>query len=333
MLVQAVVVLLVVTALAGGQQRLGTTAWFPAAVGLIALVSRAKAGWWLAGAVALECVVVGWRIVPARRPLDPGAVSGLVREAESLAAAEPGRFLAVGAAMPANLGAHFGLADLRAHDPVRPLALARLHGALGARGMDLPGPVTSPWAGLAGAWDVRWLVTPPGGLSGPVAAGWQESYRDDQGRIYRNLRALSAVRVANSAVRAAGDPGTGSWESIDFATTAVVDEPLATSGSGRLEVLERRPARTAARVEADGTVLAILHVPRAPGWAATLDGRRVPLIEANLGAMAVVVPDGAHEVRWSYRPPGLALGAALTLAGLLACGMLAATGRGRSQRR
>ena len=327
--VQLTIITLVVSGSHAGREQVWATAWIPAVVGVLALVRRAKAGWWLAGAVALECILVGWRLVPARRALDPEAVSGVAREARILAAAEPGRFLGVGGALPANLGARFGFADLRAHDPVRPLALARLHRALGATGMDLPGPVTSPWAGLSGAWNVRWLVTPAGGLGGTVATGWQEVYRGDQGMIYRNSRALDEVRLAGAVTASPGDPGTGSWESVDFATTAVVDGLAVVSGSGRLELLERRPSRTIAKVEASGTVLAILHVPRAPGWTATLDGRRVSLIEANLGAMAVAVPEGVHEVCWEYRPSGLWAGIMLTVAGLLACGMLARGGRRR----
>ena len=42
-------------------------------------------------------------------------------------------------------------------------------------------------------------------------------------------------------------------------------------------------------------------------------------MDANLGAMGVVVPDGDHEVRWQYAPPGLALGSVLSLAGLAGC--------------
>jgi hypothetical protein len=250
-------------------------------------------------------VVVGWRLVPARRALDSEALSGVAREASVLAAAEPGRFLGLGGALPANLGARFGFADLRAHDPVRPLALARLHRALGTAGMDLPGPVTRPWAGLAGAWGVRWLVTPAGGLDGTVAERWQEVYRDDRAMLYRNLRALGDVRLAGAVVAAPGDPGTGSWESVDFATTAVVSGPVAVSGSGRLDMLERRPARTTANVEADGTVLAILHV-RAPGWT-TPRRSSGPLIEANLGAMARRSP-GSTRCAGSTDPPGCGRG-------------------------
>jgi hypothetical protein len=283
--------------------------------------------------VVAELMVIGWQVLPRSWPLDrsrpPSWLSALI----AAHSGEPGRLLGAYRMFPEHLPALYGFADLRSNDPVRPLALARLHSALGATGMDLPGPVTTPWAGLAGAWGVRWLVTPAGGLNGPAAAGWQEAYADANARIYRNPRVLGEVRLAGAVIAPPGEPGTGSWEPIDFATTAVMERPVAVSGGGRLDVIERRPARTTVRVEARGTLLAILHAPRAPGWTATLDGRRVPLLEANLGAMAVTVPDGVHEVRWAYRPPGLVVGAVLTLAGLFACGMLAFAGRRRATRR
>ena len=283
--------------------------------------------------VAAELMVLGWSVLPRSSPLDRGRSPAWLGSLAGRHGVEGGRVLGAGHAFPANYPALYGFADLRSKDAVRSRAAARVHLALGSAGMDLPGPVTTPWAGLAGAWGVRWLVTPPGGLGGPATAAWQEAYADADARIFRNPRALDEVRVAGRTVAPPGDAGNGSWETIDFATTAVVEEPIAVAGSGRLEVLERRPARTTARIEASGTVLAILHVPRAPGWAATLDGRPVPLIEANLGAMAVAVPEGVHEVRWAYQPPGVMPGAGITLVGLLACGMLALTGSRRRTRR
>jgi len=302
------------------------------------------AGWFGAGSrrrslalvaiVAAELTAIGWHVLPHARPLDRSRPPAWLTALVDAHSRERGRMLGVDRMFPENLPALYQLEDVRSKDAVRPRSLASLHAALGSVGLDLPGPVTTPWVGLAGAWGVRWLVTPVDGLGGgPAAAGWQEIHADANGRVYRNPRALDEVRLAGGVITPPGDPTTGSWESVDFATTAVVDWPIAVAGEGRLEVLQRRPARTTARVEAMGTVLAILQVPRAPGWTATLDGRRVPLVEANLGAMAVAVPEGVHEVCWGYQPPGLWAGIAATVAGLLACGMLAVGAPRRRARR
>jgi hypothetical protein len=270
--------------------------------------------------VGVEAVVDGWNVVPGSR--DAAAVPALVRTLQDRSAREGGRVLATGAAMPANLPARFGLADLRSVDPLRPLSMAHLHQALGATGMDLPGPVTTPWAGLAGAWNVRWLATPSEGLHGPWAAGWEEVYRDAGGRLYRNRRALPVLRLASRAIASPGDPATGAWEGVNFSATAVVGAPITLGGEGTLTPLEDRPFRHVARVRAAGRVLAVLHVPRAPGWRAFIDGRAAPIVVADLAAMGVVVADGEHEVRWQYTPPGLAAGIALTLLGLAGCVVL-----------
>ncbi len=270
--------------------------------------------------VGLEAVVDAWDLLPGSRPAP--RVPAIVRELEHRVAGEGGAVLATGAALPANLPATLGLSDLRSVDPVRSLPMARLHRALGARGMDLPGSVTTPWSGLAGAWGVRWLATPPEGLRGACAAGWDEVYRDGSGRLYRNTRALPVLRLAFRMSPSPGDPGAGAWEGLDFASTAVVGMPVTVGGEGTITVVEDLPSRHVALVRTKGGVLAVLHVPQAPGWRVFLDGRPTLGVEADIAAMGVVVPAGVHEVRWQYTPPGLVVGVALTLAGLAGCLLL-----------
>ena len=311
--VQAAVVALVLSAPAALRPASYGTLLLPGALALVA-VAPALPPVAVPVLVALEAVTDGWDVVPGSRPVS--SAPAIVRELQSRVAAEGGRVLATGVALPANLSARLGLADLRSMDPVRPLSLARLHQALGASGNDLPGLVTTPWAGLAGAWAVGWLATPAGGFSGPSALGWQDVLRDGEGRLYRNPRLQPALRLATKVIPPPGDASTGGWEGIDFATTAVADEQVSVGGAATLTVIEGRPRRQVARVRANGRVLAVLHTPRAPGWRVFLDGRQVRLLECDLGAMGVVVPDGEHEVRWEYAPPGLAFGLVLTLAGL-----------------
>ena len=295
---------------------------------MLLAAAAAPAAWVLPPALVLaEAVAAGWDLLPGSRPA--ALVPEIVRTLQARADREGGAVLATGPALPANIPARFGLSDLRSADPVRPLAMARLQRALGSSGAELPGPLTTPWAGLTGAWGVRWLATPPGGLPASCAAGWDEVYRDDGGRLYRNTRALPPLRLAVRVARPAGASGVGERERLDFAVTAVSDTPLALGGTGTLAIVEDRPASHAARVRASGPVLAVLHVSRAPGWRATVDGRPAALMEADLAAMAVVVPGGEHEVRWRYSPPGLAAGAALTLAGLAGCLALWVSSSGR----
>ncbi len=57
-----------------------------------------------------------------------------------------------------------------------------------------------------------------------------------------------------------------------------------------------------------------------PGWVAELDGVGVPVIKANLLNKAVLIPEGKHRLRLTYKPWSLVLGFAF--AGLGALGLL-----------
>jgi hypothetical protein len=316
--IEAVVAGLAVTGTVPPQREVVAAVCAPGILG--ALAATGAGPWFVPLTVGLEVGCNDWRLIAGSRAVaSPPAIVTALR---NRVAAEGGRVLGIGDALPPNLAARLGLSDVRSADPVRPLALTRLHHALGAVGMDLAGPVTMPWAGLAGAWGVRWLASPPVGVEGPAGAHWREVYADDFGRLYENPLALATMRLATRAVLSPGDPSTGAWEVVDFSNTAVTDALLPLGGDGVLIPIEERPWRHTARVSARGTVLAVLHVPQASGWRVFLDAREVRPVEADLGAMGVVVGDGEHEVRWEYAPPGLVAGAVLSLAGLSGCLLL-----------
>ncbi len=320
--VEAAALLLAFTGGPGSVRESAGALFAPAAVAALGALAPSA----VPAAVVAECAVNGWNVLGGAHdvPRPPAITAELIG-----VGAGRGRVLGLADALPPNLAARWGLADLRSADPVRPLALGRLHRALGAEGMDLPGPVTTPWAGLAGAWGVRWLATPPEGIAGPAAAGWEEVYRDAHGRLYRNPRALPVLRLAVRSALPPGEAGSGGWEGIDFASTAVAAVPVTAGGEGSIAVTEERPWRHTADVRSRGATLAVLHVPRAPGWRVTLDGRPAELVEVDLGAMGVAVPPGEHRIRWQYGPPLLVPGAVLTGVGLLACLGLAVRSRRR----
>ena len=304
-------------------------AWLPGALAAVTPLVLPTAGWLLPGLVLAETCLAAEGLVPAALP--PAAPPPLIAAAQRLVTAEPGRVLGLAEALPPNLAAAAGLADLRSNEPMRPRSLALLHRALGSDGLDLPGPVLRPWSGLAGAWGVRWLATPASGLAagGAAASGWVEVEQSRHGRFFRNPRFLPVTRVAARAIASPGDPREGGWEGVSFAETAVVDAPPALSGSGSLALLEERPSRVTVRVTVDGTVLVVHHAPLTVGWSATIDGREAPLLVANVAAMAVTVGAGEHEVRFAYEPAGLYAGGALSAAGLLGCAGLAWSRRRR----
>lgn len=272
--------------------------------------------WILPVLVLVEGCAVSMSAVPSHDLAVAGPRPPLLQRLVELAGEE--RVLGLGSALPANLAARAGLSDVRAFDPLRAAALATLHRALGCQGEDPPGPVTRPLAGLGGSWGVGWLATPADGVPEAFATGWVEVLRTQDGRIYRNTRALPPLRLATAAVCLPPD----AVETIDYSTTVLAGEPLELGGTGKISVTERRPWRWRAEVEAHGRVLAVLHVPRSPGWRATVDGREAVIEEVNLGAMGVLLGEGRHQVCWLYFPPLLGLGGALSLAGLVLAGVL-----------
>jgi hypothetical protein len=80
--------------------------------------------------------------------------------------------------------------------------------------------------------------------------------------------------------------------------------------------------RVTTRVSASGPMLAVLSDRWYPGWKATVDGVEVPMLRANGVFRAVPIPAGVSDVVFSFEPGSILLGAAISVAGLLA---LAAT--------
>jgi hypothetical protein len=57
-------------------------------------------------------------------------------------------------------------------------------------------------------------------------------------------------------------------------------------------------------------------------WNAFVDGKPVPLLRANFAFQALEVPAGAHRVKLVYRDYNLELGFYITLASIIACGLV-----------
>jgi hypothetical protein len=83
------------------------------------------------------------------------------------------------------------------------------------------------------------------------------------------------------------------------------------------------PEDVRVEVNAPQTALLVLADGYARGWSATLEtGIDLPVLRANGFVRAVVVPAGRQLVTLHYETPGLAVGAAATAVGVLACAVL-----------
>ncbi len=252
----------------------------------------------LVSLVAVELALCAVGINPVADARDRLPRPKVLERLIELQAAEGGRVMGVDGILPANLAGRYGLADLRAYDPLRPLPFAALFGALGQTDPVLGGPVHRAPPKIAGAWSVRFLISGPS----RTADGWDAVWRGRDGAVWRNPSWLPEVRVVGRTV-------VGGWdrlvsETVDFETSAVVPEgtPRVAADRVDLEVELLEGPRIEAVVDCDGPCLVVAARPWAPGWSARVDGEKRAVVLANLAGLGVVVPAGRHRVELDYSP-------------------------------
>jgi hypothetical protein len=127
------------------------------------------------------------------------------------------------------------------------------------------------------------------------------------------------VRVAPLAeiARALVDPHT------QLNRMTFVDNPHGAlpriSGSGPVGTVTSADVLGSGRVVVDAkrNALLVLAHDWEDGWHATVDGHAVPVVRANGLVLGVPVPPGHHVVRLGFRPPGLVLGALLSIGSII----------------
>ncbi|MBX3055022.1 MAG: YfhO family protein [Anaerolineae bacterium] len=91
------------------------------------------------------------------------------------------------------------------------------------------------------------------------------------------------------------------------------------------QVTMTRPSPSIRRIQVQTAVPGILVISEwvQPGWQATVNGVKTPLLTVNYGLQGVLLPAGTHEIELRYRLPGLALGLWVTAVTLLLVCLLA----------
>jgi hypothetical protein len=86
----------------------------------------------------------------------------------------------------------------------------------------------------------------------------------------------------------------------------------------KIDLIEYTPQRVVARVRCDQAGFLLLSDTFYPGWGARLNGQPATLYRADYILKAVHVPAGESEVEFYYAPRSFRIGAALSIAALLA---------------
>jgi hypothetical protein len=138
--------------------------------------------------------------------------------------------------------------------------------------------------------------------------------------LHRNERALprafvvdrSRLATGNAARRLLRDGGIDYRREVLLESElAVGDRPEASASAtpGDATILRYQDERVDIETVAPGRRLLVLTDTWFPGWTATIDGRDVPIVRANVAFRAVSVPAGRHLVAFEYRPASVRTGA------------------------
>jgi len=89
-------------------------------------------------------------------------------------------------------------------------------------------------------------------------------------------------------------------------------QPCANPAKVDVTLMDRPDGRVAAHVDAPADGFLFFSEPSYPERHATIDGRSVPALRANLAFTAVAVPAGQHEVELRYTPSRFYLGSLIS---------------------
>lgn len=235
------------------------------------------------------------------------------------------RIAGVGITLEADWPTVYGLADVRGRDAPQPsLRFARLWLAVDQLEVATVRRFEDNTVNVLGLLGARLLLTDP--EVDLTRRGVRVAYSGPDAAIFMNRRAVPRAFVP-ARVQLVRDEShalnTIFGDGFDPRRSAVVrrDElgsaglPRGAAGSARVVHETNGTVRLRATLTRPGVV--VLDDQLTPGWSVRVDGRPAVPLPVDSVLRGVRVPAGTHDVEWSYRVPGLRLGAAVSLAGLL----------------
>lgn len=129
----------------------------------------------------------------------------------------------------------------------------------------------------------------------------------------RELLMLKALVLENEDVEKYSDilPEITDTSNLSFTEEAYFDDCIARRETSCTS-FSRDNEGFSAVSEGEKERLVFFSVPYEDGWSATVNGEEAEIIKVNVGFMAVKVPAGEADIRFTYRTPGLFAGLLLT---------------------
>ena len=284
---------------------------------LPALKNKTLARWGLAVVLLADLWVAGAGLLP--KSVDPARVYPRTSVTDFLAK-DTGIFRIMALQGPTrvlkpNLGVPYGLYDVGGHDSVlnsvylqfaRRYLANRPEGALTVKGiLDFEGVNLN-----AASWlNVKYLLAsdqapPPGGL--------EKVFEGAGAAVYRNPGALPRVFFTRrykkftdpeTAFSAMAEEAPGAEPVVAVESPNAPNEPRITTGTAeRPEIRTFADEEIAVSIDTPENGWVVFTDNFDPGWTATDNGERVPVVRVNGLFKGVSIGRGKHAVRFAYRP-------------------------------
>ena len=245
-----------------------------------------------------------------------------------------------------NLGMQWGLPNIQCFHSIVPPSIMEMYPKLGIK-RDVSSKPETDFRTLRDLFSVRWLFIRDNNEEQAPMTGF--TYRSTQNgyNVYENDTWLPMGFAFDKAISIEDTNDTLGSERIQRCLMSLLvlsddaiernrdiltvydrfDNSLASPKGYAAALRERREmgvesfavdrAGFTARCSYDDDTLVFFSVPYDRGWHAWVDGIATRIEKADIGLMAVRVPAGEAEIRFSYLTPGLPEGLLMTGAGLL----------------
>jgi hypothetical protein len=296
----------------------------------------------LAAIAAAELLYQGVRLYEFGSPADLYPDTPMLAFLRS----RPGPFRVVGeeTVLFPNTNIFAGLEDVRTKDPVERLDYIEfLNATCGYPPADEFKQIRDLNASALDFLNVRYLIRAPGRVS--PAAKWRPVYAGGDGAVFENRDALARVFAPERIAFVAGAGGSRGWAGNGNAFEQFGAPASAFAGkkdwreeayflsreakriaNGSAEVTGYRESSNEASFSvtvSDGGSYVVASLVQDGGWSARDErGREIATTLANGPFLGLRLPAGSHTVFLKYSPPGFQAGLWISIASLLAAGVL-----------